>query len=37
MDELSVIRRRLRAMQTAANAEINALCTQIAQHIGPES
>jgi len=37
MDELGGIRRRLRAMQTAANAAIEALCTVIAQHIGPES
>ena len=35
-DELDGIRRRLRAMQTSANAEIDSLCTHIAQHIGPE-
>jgi hypothetical protein len=35
-DELDGIHRRLRVMQTAVNAEIDALCTRIARHIGPE-
>lgn len=36
-DELASIRKRVRALRSSVESDCDAICSQIARHIGPET